>query len=118
MQIWQMLGIEPTGDRQAIRRAYARCLKQLDPDQNPEAFQRLRFAYEAALAGAQGDTLPRNAAGSSRAEATLLLDAARTLPVLSRQDDASAPTPPPVRIHVRLRPAPAPTPPPRQRSAL
>lgn len=124
MQIWQMLGIEPTGDRQAIRRAYARCLKQLDPDQDPEAFQRLRFAYEAALAGAQRDTLPRNAAGPSRAEATLLLDAARTLPVLSRQD-ASAPTPPPVRIqpppvriHMRLRPAPDPTPPPRQRSAL
>jgi len=118
MQIWQVLGIGPTGDRQAIRRAYARCLKHLDPDQDPEAFQRLRFAYEAALAATQGDTLPRGAAEPSRAEETLFLDAARTLQALSRQDDASAPTPPRVRIHVRLRPAPPPTPPPRLRSAL
>ncbi|HEU4669452.1 MAG TPA: J domain-containing protein [Dyella sp.] len=43
------LGIEPTDDERAIKRAYAVKLKQNRPDQNPEGFQRLHEAYQAAL---------------------------------------------------------------------
>ncbi len=50
--MWQELGIEPTTDAKAIRSAYARRLKTLDPEHDPAAFQRLRQAYEAALASA------------------------------------------------------------------
>ncbi len=50
--MWQELGIEPTTDAKAIRSAYARRLKALDPERDPAAFQRLRQAYEAALASA------------------------------------------------------------------
>jgi hypothetical protein len=56
--MWQELGIEPTADPRAIRAAYARHLKDIDPGRDLEAFQRLRQAYEAAL-----DSL-RTASGS------------------------------------------------------
>lgn len=46
---WQFLGIAPTEDPFAIKRAYAALLKQNNPQTEPEGFQRLRAAYEAAL---------------------------------------------------------------------
>jgi hypothetical protein len=50
--LWDELGIAPCHDAKVIRRAYAARLKQLDPDRNPEAFARLRRAFEWALSGA------------------------------------------------------------------
>ena len=46
---WQQLGIQPTLDQRAIKRAYAARLKQCRPDEQPEAFQRLHAAYKQAL---------------------------------------------------------------------
>lgn len=48
---WQQLGIAPTTDREAIRRAYAVLVKAIDPARDPQMFRRLRSAYEAALHG-------------------------------------------------------------------
>lgn len=48
------LGIEPTADERAIKRAYAVKLKQNRPDANPDGFQRLHEAYQAALADCRG----------------------------------------------------------------
>jgi hypothetical protein len=56
--LWQELGIAPCRDRKAIRRAYAVRLKQLDPDRNPEAFARLRHAFEWALSRARQEDRP------------------------------------------------------------
>ena len=50
--LWAELGIEPTRDAAAIRRAYAAKLKTIPPDEDPQAFARLRQAYERALAWA------------------------------------------------------------------
>lgn len=46
---WDHLGIEPTADTAAIKKAYAKQLKFNKPDKNPEGFRELRAAYERAL---------------------------------------------------------------------
>jgi hypothetical protein len=48
--MWDELGIGPSDDPKAIRRAYAARLKKLDIDTDPAAFARLREALEWALA--------------------------------------------------------------------
>lgn len=56
--VWEQLGINPTRDEREIRRAYARRLKLVHPEDDPEEFQRLRAAYEAAMASARWDESP------------------------------------------------------------
>lgn len=57
--VWQQLGIAPTVDEREIRRAYARRLKAVHPEDDPEGFQRLRAAYEVAMDAARwGELLP------------------------------------------------------------
>ena len=45
---WAVLGIAPTDDPRAVKRAYARTLKTVDVDADPAAFIALRAAMEAA----------------------------------------------------------------------
>ena len=45
MNPWRTLGIEPTTDQRAIKRAYAAKLKRTRPDENPQGFQQLHTAY-------------------------------------------------------------------------
>lgn len=53
MNVWQELGIAPTRDLRAIKRAYATRLRQVHPEEDAEGFQRLRAAYESARRGAR-----------------------------------------------------------------
>lgn len=48
MNVWERLGIAPTQDLRAIKRAYAVQLKTTRPDDDAEAYQALREAYDAA----------------------------------------------------------------------
>ena len=50
MNIWEILGIEPTRDQGAVRRAYAAAAAQYNPEEHPEEFLAVRQAYEQALA--------------------------------------------------------------------
>lgn len=52
MDPWAILEIEPCDDARAIKRAYAKKLKQTRPDEKPQEFQQLHAAYKQALNGA------------------------------------------------------------------
>jgi hypothetical protein len=80
--MWEVLGIAPTNDPRAIRRAYAARLRQMDPDRDRAGFARLRDALESALARAARP--PRPASERPPAE---------PLPVLSEQEPDRADTP-------------------------
>lgn len=49
MSCWNVIGIARTCDISAIRKAYARRLRQCHPEEDPVGYQRLREAYEEAL---------------------------------------------------------------------
>jgi hypothetical protein len=65
--IWSRLGIAPTTDQAALRRAYAERLKHTRPDVDPEGFRALREAFDAA----RQDGAARKG-GAARAEAVSL----------------------------------------------
>lgn len=48
MNCWEILGIEPTNDIKAIKRAYAKQLKQINMDTEIEQFQQLKEALDLA----------------------------------------------------------------------
>lgn len=49
MNIWQILGLEPTGDLAAIKAAYAVQAKRYHPEDHPEEFRTLHDAYRQAV---------------------------------------------------------------------
>lgn len=46
MDVWEILGINPTNDLSSIKKAYAAKLKIHHPEDDPEGYQRLREAYD------------------------------------------------------------------------
>ena len=58
MNIWEILGIEPTWDQGAVRRAYAAAAARYNPEEHPEEFLAVRQAYEQALAFARSAEEP------------------------------------------------------------
>ncbi|MFZ2752377.1 MAG: J domain-containing protein, partial [Lysobacteraceae bacterium] len=62
------LGLGPDADERAVKRAYAARLKATRPDTDPEGFQRLNAAYQAALAWVQSRSNVAYAPQSSASE--------------------------------------------------
>lgn len=50
MNCWQILGLEPGAEAREIKRRFAQRVKVNRPEDDPQAYQRLRDAYEQALA--------------------------------------------------------------------
>ncbi|MBQ8147184.1 MAG: tetratricopeptide repeat protein [Lachnospiraceae bacterium] len=48
--IWKVLGIEPTKEETVLKNRYHELLREVNPEDDPEGFKRLREAYEHALA--------------------------------------------------------------------
>ncbi|UHQ24949.1 J domain-containing protein [Lysobacter sp. 5GHs7-4] len=49
MSPYQLLGLDETADERQIKRAYAAALRTARPDEDPERFQQINEAYQAAL---------------------------------------------------------------------
>lgn len=76
---WEILGIAPTEDLRAIKKAYARLLKQNRPEDDMQAFSLLRDAFETACETAthqQANPAPRQLALATRADAAVALSTA------------------------------------------
>ena len=54
MWFWEILGIEPTDDKTAIKRAYTKLAHDTNPEDDPEGYAKLHEAYRAALDYAAG----------------------------------------------------------------
>jgi hypothetical protein len=63
MNCWQILGILPTEDQRAIKKAYISLVKRYPPEDHSAKFQEVRTAYEQALQWA-ADHAQREALGS------------------------------------------------------
>ncbi|MDG2533944.1 hypothetical protein P6144_09825 [Sphingomonas sp. HITSZ_GF] len=66
---WKRLGLAPTEDQREIRRAYARQLKAIDVERDPQAFIALREAFEDAQHIARWMAYEREEAENPEAEA-------------------------------------------------
>lgn len=91
---WDVLGIAANADERTVRRAYARLLKQQRPDEDAEAFQRLRYAYESALQMASKGTAGTIAAGPVHEPMPVPVRAPITTPAPVLPTTPSAPTTP------------------------
>lgn len=80
-QDWARLGIEPTTDLPAIKKAYALKLKATRPDDDVEAYQALRAAYERVQQWLKGQ-----AAAPAEATATAT-DATEATPAVEADDE-------------------------------
>ncbi len=71
MNCWAILGLEADADSRSIKRQYATLLKVHRPDEDPSGFQRLREAYEQALAWSRRESvMPAFSDGEQAGEAS------------------------------------------------
>lgn len=68
MNIWNILGIEKTRDKEAIQAAYRKKLTVTNPEDSPQEFMRLREALEEALRRAEQEAAGSGAGAGEEAE--------------------------------------------------
>lgn len=75
MNIWDILGLAPTRDLGAIRRAYAAAAARYNPEEHPEEFLTVRRAYEQATAYARSQERQDDAPDSQAMQPRLSTEA-------------------------------------------
>lgn len=80
MSFWSLLGLEPTTDKTAIRHAYAEKTKACHPEEDPEGFDELHKAFDAAMQYAR-----RNAGRAALKEEPAAKPAAESAPLAPAQ---------------------------------
>lgn len=90
MDCWEFLELSPDSDERAIKRRYAQLLKRYRPDDDAEAFQNLREAYDQALQQARWRSC-QDAPELPEASDAPAVGGALELSVLLRQEPAAAP---------------------------
>lgn len=104
---WARLGIEPTTELAAIKRAYALKLKVTRPDDNAEAYQALRGAYERAQQWVKWK-LQEQAEAPVEEHAVALIAPAAAPEVTEVAERPTAPAPPPEQaLELPAAPTPA-----------
>ena len=58
MDIWKILGIEPTKDKSILKQAYRKCLQTVNPEDDAQGFMELRAAFEQANKLADMEDMP------------------------------------------------------------
>ncbi len=81
-EIWRTLGITPTVDEKSIRKAYATLSRKIHPEEQEEAFLKLKKAYELAMAWAKREKIKN--------KPELLQNLERTLAVSKKNKKASS----------------------------
>jgi len=92
---WEQLGIGPTTDTAAIKRAYAVKLRRTRPDDDARAYQRLREAYDCALWWARHAVQDADNDAMPAAEPPGSAPAAAAAPVAPPEPVPAPPPPPP-----------------------
>lgn len=74
MEIWQILGIEPTKDKTELKTVYREKLSKVNPEDDPEGFKELRSAYEEAMRLADVDEGEQSAADEEKSPLLLAIE--------------------------------------------
>lgn len=74
MEIWQVLGIEPTKDKTELKNVYREKLSKVNPEDDPEGFKELRSAYEEAMRLADVDESEQSAADKEKSPLLLAIE--------------------------------------------
>lgn len=93
MNVWERLGIAPTQDLRAIKRAYAIQLKTTRPDDDAQAYQALREAYDAAQHYAKYYVAYSEDEAEESAEAEVVVAANAAVETPAGAPEAVAPAP-------------------------
>ncbi len=87
MDIWKILGIDPTQDLKAIKKAYARLSVKYHPEEHPEEFRQLNDAYKAAVKYAKGSLTAQTIPVLSPASVSPISENEQNIPNQAQEKD-------------------------------
>lgn len=87
MDIWKILGIDPTQDLKAIKKAYASLSVKYHPEDHPEEFRQLNDAYKAAVKYAKGSLTAQTIPVLSPASVSPISENEQSIPNQAQEEE-------------------------------